>query len=113
MRYTLEGLDCANCAAKIERGLQAIDGLEAVKVNFATKSIELSPAQVAVAQEVITRIEPDVMLRSASEHPDLAGKDGQGQGHAIIISGILFIIGIIFYDHLHQTPYSWLEDVAF
>ncbi len=113
MRYTLEGLDCANCAAKIERGLQAIDGLEAVKVNFATKSIELSPAQVAVAQEVITRIEPDVMLRSASEHPDLAGKDGQGQGHAIIISGILFIIGIIFYDHLHQTPYSWLEYVVF
>ena len=104
MRYILEGLDCANCAAKIEKGLQAISGLESVTVNFAAKSIELSPAQVAAAQEVITRIEPDVTLRlersAASEKPSY---------YALIISGVLFLIGLIFNDYLHQTPYSWLE----
>ncbi|MGB4170682.1 MAG: heavy metal-associated domain-containing protein, partial [bacterium] len=35
MNYILEGLDCAHCAAKIERELNKIEGLEPVSVNFA------------------------------------------------------------------------------
>ena len=32
--YRLEGLDCANCAAKLERELAKIEGVDSVTVNF-------------------------------------------------------------------------------
>ena len=56
MRCTLDGLDCVNCAAKIEKELNKNPGLEHVKVNFVTKSIELPEEHFAVAQEVIARL---------------------------------------------------------
>lgn len=32
--YKLEDLDCANCAAKMERAIEKIDGVNAVNVSF-------------------------------------------------------------------------------
>ncbi|MBE6994597.1 MAG: heavy metal transporter [Ruminococcaceae bacterium] len=32
--FKLEGLDCANCAAGMERGIAALDGVNAATVNF-------------------------------------------------------------------------------
>lgn len=62
MRYLLEGLDCPNCAAKIERELRKIEGLEAITINFNSLSVEL-PEQLEVeALTLINRIEPDVKL---------------------------------------------------
>lgn len=40
MRYALVGLDCPNCAAKLERELRKVKGLEDVKVNFNSLIIE-------------------------------------------------------------------------
>ena len=34
--YKLQDLDCANCAAKMERAINKIDGVEAASVNFLT-----------------------------------------------------------------------------
>ena len=33
-RYRIENLDCANCAAKVERGLAAVEGVKSVSVQF-------------------------------------------------------------------------------
>lgn len=109
MRYTLDGLDCANCAAKIERELQKIPGLEKVKVNFATKSIDLPADQQAAAQEVISRLEPGVKLIEEEEAEESAEK---ADHRRLWVSGLLFLIGFIFNEELHQTPYSWLEYVV-
>ena len=106
MRCTLDGLDCSNCAVKIERELNKNPGLENVKVNFATKSIELPEEHFAVAQEVIARIEPEVKLRKDRDE----GADPEKKKHLPLwISGILFVIGFVFNEQLHNTPYSWLE----
>ena len=40
--YILEGLDCANCAAKIEGKLSKMTGLSDVSVTFATKQLRFS-----------------------------------------------------------------------
>ena len=37
--YLLEGLCCANCAAKIERGVADIDGVTDASVNFLTTKL--------------------------------------------------------------------------
>ncbi|WHX47021.1 heavy metal translocating P-type ATPase [Paenibacillus woosongensis] len=40
-KLVLEGLDCANCAMKIENGVQKIDGVSACSVNFANKTLTM------------------------------------------------------------------------
>ncbi len=35
-KYTLEGLDCANCGSKIERKIAKIKGIEDSNVDFLT-----------------------------------------------------------------------------
>ena len=34
--FRLKGLDCANCAAKLERALAKLEGVERASVNFLT-----------------------------------------------------------------------------
>lgn len=106
MRCILDGLDCANCAAKIERELRKNPGLEDVKVNFATKSIELPEEYFTVAREVITRLEPEVRLRKDRDGEETAGKKNHLR---LWFAGILFLIGLVFNEELHNTPHSWLE----
>lgn len=106
MRCTLDGLDCVNCAAKIEKELNKNPGLEHVKVNFVTKSIELPEEHFAVAQEVIARLEPGVRLRKDQDAEDASEKKNL---LPLWISGVLFVIGFVFNEQLHNTPYSWLE----
>jgi Cd2+/Zn2+-exporting ATPase len=106
VRCTLDGLDCVNCAAKIEKELNKNPGLEHVKVNFVTKSIELPEEHFAVAQEVIARLEPGVRLRKGQDAEDAPEKKNL---LPLWISGVLFVIGFVFNEQLHNTPYSWLE----
>ncbi|WP_068785698.1 heavy metal translocating P-type ATPase [Paenibacillus phocaensis] len=40
-KLVLEGLDCANCALKIENGVRKIDGVSACSVNFANKTLTM------------------------------------------------------------------------
>ncbi|MBQ3411292.1 MAG: cation transporter, partial [Bacillus sp. (in: Bacteria)] len=40
-KLMLEGLDCANCAMKIEKGVGNIEGVNSCSVNFATKTMVL------------------------------------------------------------------------
>ncbi len=39
--YRLEGLDCANCAMKIEKGVQQIDGVKEATVNFTSGKLTI------------------------------------------------------------------------
>ena len=49
-RLALEGMTCASCAARIERALNKLDGVEAT-VNFATETAAVSFDQALVAPE--------------------------------------------------------------
>ena len=40
-RFTLENLDCANCAAKMEAAIRRIDGVHAATVSFMTRKLTL------------------------------------------------------------------------
>ena len=39
--YKLEDLDCANCAAKMERAVQKIDGVNSASVSFMTQRMTI------------------------------------------------------------------------
>ncbi|MBQ9545162.1 MAG: cation transporter [Clostridia bacterium] len=58
-------IDCADCAAKLERAVAGIDGVEKVSVNFITQKLiltapdELIDGIVAAMLKTARRIEPD------------------------------------------------------
>ncbi len=67
----LEGLDCANCAMKIEKAVAKIDGVEEASVNFMTTKMSLRgerehmPEILSQAEKIVHQLEPDVKIVKA------------------------------------------------
>ncbi len=63
--FMLEDLDCANCAAKMERAIASLDGVNRVTVSFMAQKmiLEADDARfdeiLAAAEDCIRRVEPD------------------------------------------------------
>lgn len=63
--YELEELDCANCAAKMERKISKIKGVDSVEVNFLTQKMTIEAEDgifenvVDEAVRLISKVEPD------------------------------------------------------
>ncbi len=39
LKYTITGLDCPNCAAKLAANISAKDGIDSAKINFLTEKL--------------------------------------------------------------------------
>ena len=69
--FRLEGLDCANCAAKMERAINELDGVKEATVNFMTTKLVIEgdddkmPTIIAEAEKVVKKIEPDTVIKKA------------------------------------------------
>jgi len=50
--FTVNGLDCAHCAAKLEKGINKIDGVDVAVVSFATGKLILE-AEDDIFNEVL------------------------------------------------------------
>ena len=63
--FRLDEIDCANCARKLQDELAALDGVDAVSVNFLTQKLTLTAAGERfdeVLDRVVAltaRVEPD------------------------------------------------------
>jgi len=71
----LMGLDCANCANKIEKGIRGIKGVKSASIDFISKklTIEVAPKHdlakiMEQANKLINKIEPYVNIVEESEH---------------------------------------------
>lgn len=66
--YKLTDLDCANCAAKMERAVAEIDGVEAVTISFMTQKMTISTSDERHAEimknvvKACKKIEPDCII---------------------------------------------------
>lgn len=69
--YRLDGVDCANCAAKMENAIAKLDGVSSTSVNFMTRKLiveaeeEKMPLILESAAKIIKKIEPDVVMKKA------------------------------------------------
>ena len=64
-RYTLEGLDCANCAKKIEDKIAQTEGYNDVTVNFSTSKLSFKTEKKEPKEEItkiVQSLEPDVLV---------------------------------------------------
>ena len=70
-KFILEGLDCANCAAKIEKAISELDGVKEATVNFMTTKLvidgedEIMPMIIQEAEKIVKKIEPDTVMKKA------------------------------------------------
>lgn len=68
--YRIKGLDCANCAAKLEREICKIDGVANVAVNFLSEKITIEGADLSFVDienkmiAVAKKIEPDCVIEA-------------------------------------------------
>ena len=60
VKYTVEGLDCPNCAARLEKMLNEADGIETAKINFLTEKITVeSELGAASLDALVTHVAKD------------------------------------------------------
>ena len=57
--YIIENLDCANCAAKVEKGISKLEGVESERVVFLTQKIILEVKEDCDWQGLIKAIEKE------------------------------------------------------
>lgn len=73
-KFRLQGLGCANCAAKMEAAINKLEGVKEATVNFMTAKMIIEgdedkmPSIIQEAEKIIKRLEPDVILKKANIH---------------------------------------------
>lgn len=69
-KFMLEGLDCANCTAKIEREVNALKGVESASVSFMTTKMIIEGDEdemahiIAAAEKIVNKYEPNVKFKA-------------------------------------------------
>lgn len=70
-RFLLEGIECANCAAKMEDAINKLDGVKEATVNFMTQKLviegedEKMPIIIQEAEKIVKKIESHVVMKKA------------------------------------------------
>ena len=113
-KYTLEGLDCAACAKKVEDEIANTEGYEDVVVNFSTLKLTFKTDKQSPKKEItklVQKLEPDVeVLEDGEENHDK--EEHNGNDIARIIIGIaIYIIALI--GKINTTITSILTIIAF
>jgi len=107
--FLLEGLGCANCAAKIETEVNNLQGVKMASVDFISRRLAVEteasipiPGVIKKIEGIVKRIEPDVRVIVAGsdyltpahhQHEDINLKKQIVQ---LVLGGLLFAAGIIF-----------------
>lgn len=64
----IEGLDCADCAAKMEDAIKKVEGVQEVSVNFMTQKLKLEINDenygtiIKEIRKVCKKVEPDCTI---------------------------------------------------
>lgn len=96
-RFVISGMSCANCAANIEKSLNALSGVTHANVNFSVNSadVDFDPAQLNVA-DLTAHIESLGYGVSLEEDPDQSHKEATLAFYWVVFSGLLAIPIMLF-----------------
>ena len=70
-KFILQGLECSNCAAKMERAIKKLDGVTQATVNFLTQKLVIEADEnkmseiIRQAEKTIQSIESQVKMKKA------------------------------------------------
>ncbi|CAB1074339.1 Lead, cadmium, zinc and mercury transporting ATPase (EC (EC; Copper-translocating P-type ATPase (EC [Olavius algarvensis Delta 1 endosymbiont] len=114
--FSVKNIDCPSCAAKIENGLKALDGVNDAVFDFASLTLHVKARDLTRIVEEVRKIEPGVELAPRSEmttrpEPDEGPGDFRLKKELIILAlaAVLFCIQLFFEDWFHQNSFLLLE----
>lgn len=107
----LNGLNCAGCAAKIEKITSELDGVNKASLDFVTKKLKVNvededmiSAITDEIKEIVNRLEPHVKVIVKDEDKEKGNHDHHDHNHGgmekteifkLIVGGILFLIPLL------------------
>jgi len=121
-KYQIRNVDCAACAAKIERGLLKVPGVDQAVLDFATLTLHLKADDIQRVIDELHRIEPVADLLLDRDEPDGNGSNHQAQGHLetfnpkregiiLTVAGLMFVAILLFETHIHENFDPFFEYV--
>ena len=102
--FILHGLNCANCAAKIERSVSELEGVSNVSVNHLTAMLRLDVVDYRLSdvytdiERIVHQHEPDVSVVEKEGYGRVeTGKENVAPHRLIwlIAGSILFVVGMV------------------
>lgn len=110
-KFKMVGLDCANCASKIEKKLRAEPYVQSASVNFSTETLAVEPSQKmkieALKQQLtkaIKSVEPDVELVDVKAKVE--AKPWKEVIH-LAVGVVIFILALYFEDKGIMDAFYW------
>ncbi len=98
--YHLENLDCANCGAKIERRINAMEGVSDAVLTFATMQLRVTaPNHTGLAEKMVQTaraVEPDIQIIPPEEAKKAPKKDDSNKKDVIqlILGAVCMAVGL-------------------
>ncbi len=105
--WAIAGMDCADCALKLEKGVARLDGVSGASVNFATATMQVDyDAATVDTQDIIRRIrtlgydvKPPRAARQVLAHARGSNLLSHLRSHprdlATLASGLLFVLAVL------------------
>ena len=102
--YIVENLDCANCAAKIERKINELDEVSEAVLTYTTQQLRITAANpdriLPKIKEVCAIVEPDAVIKEMERKPSVKKEEEKKFGMtaeqrtvvSIAVGAILFIL---------------------
>ena len=97
-KYTLEGLDCAACAKKVEDEIANTEGYKDVVVNFSTLKLTFKTDKLSPKKEItklVQKLEPDVEVLEDGERSQEKEEHNELDIVRIIVGLIIYAIALI------------------
>ena len=115
VKYGLKNIDCAACAAKIENGLNTLDGVDEAVLDFANQTLYIKAKDLDRVLEKIHSIEPDVELVRDPQNAGTLDTDKQpwskkAKKELLVLGAatVLFLIILIFENRFHSVfTFRW------
>ena len=118
-RYKLNNLDCVSCASKIEDSLSKLDDVKFISVSFANASMTIDTEDIEKVKALIKKLEPEVEVEVDENEKEsiIVSKGELKENKWTIIKAaaglVLLLIGLIFEERLHNTPFEIAEYAVF
>ncbi|WP_461813118.1 heavy metal translocating P-type ATPase [Faecalimonas sp.] len=106
--YTIENIDCANCASKIEKKMNALPEVEEAILTFATKQLQVASNSnedlLPLLQEVCDSVEDGIVItqknQSIKELREAKKESKKSEIISIGIGAFLFVSGMILKERI-------------
>ncbi|PRX27699.1 Cd2+/Zn2+-exporting ATPase [Orenia metallireducens] len=100
----LEGLGCADCAAKMEREIGLLDGVDQASINFVSQKLKIKvhhssylDSTLKAVKRIVKEIEPDVIIREEKDESGHHNSHSHGDNSDFKAEFLRLGIGAVFF----------------